>query len=147
MLRRRGITSWPRTSRSPTSTVPPCGSVSRLKQRRSVVLPEPLSPTKADVLPASTSMLTSSSATTSPKRCVTLRATRELGIPNSAEAQCDALCRTWRSRTDHGRAPTHRIHDDQEHQCQSHEHQLRHQQQSMDSAPRNQAADYHEHGG
>src|SRR5947207_13849984 len=50
------------------------GSISRLKQRRSVVLPEPLSPTRAVACPAATSTLTFSRATTLPKRCDTLRA-------------------------------------------------------------------------
>jgi hypothetical protein len=37
-----------------------------LKQRSSVVFPEPLSPTSASARPAGTSMLTRSSATTAP---------------------------------------------------------------------------------
>src|SRR5690606_27722691 len=54
-------TSWPSTM-----TVPSDGTTIRLKQRSSVVLPEPLSPTTATQRPAATRKLTPSRATTAP---------------------------------------------------------------------------------
>src|SRR5207237_2579662 len=80
MLRRNNTADSDRTFLSPTSTSPRSGSISRLKQRRSVVFPDPLSPTSAVACPAATSTLTCSSATTLPKRCDTFRALSVVGM-------------------------------------------------------------------
>src|SRR3569833_1466095 len=56
------------TSAPSTRTRPESGAVSRLKQRRSVVLPEPLSPTSASDAPRGTLTVTPSRAITLPKR-------------------------------------------------------------------------------
>src|SRR5678809_1074702 len=71
MLLLSSIGSLSRTSRSPTVTDPESGSPLRLKQRRSVVLPEPLSPTIAVNDSAGTESETLSSATTGPNRLLT----------------------------------------------------------------------------
>src|SRR5438105_9009947 len=120
MLRRNNTADSDRTFLSPTSTSPCWGSISRLKQRRSVVFPDPLSPTSAVACPAAASRLTFSRATTLPKRCDTFRALSVVGM----------LLRVH---------PTpHRVDDDEIDQRQSHEHQLRNTKEAMHPAPAHQ---------
>src|SRR6185503_7785434 len=104
-------------------------------------LPEPLSPTRAVAVPAGTATLTPSSATTAPKRWVTLRAARALGIPNSARDKACALHDGARCRVRHRQLAPHYIDDRHECQSQRHEHQLRNQQEAVYSAPGNETAD------
>src|SRR6266568_146490 len=95
----------------------------RLKQRRSVVLPDPLSPTSAVASPAATSTLTSSRATTLPKRCDTFRALSVVGMHLRVHAT------------------PHRVDDDEIDQRQAHEHQLRQGKESVHAAPAHQLTD------
>ena len=73
-MRRSATLGRSRTFVPPTKISPLVGSTRRLKHRSSVVFPDPLSPTSATLVPAATSRLTPSSATTSPYRCTTSRA-------------------------------------------------------------------------
>src|SRR5438034_1516981 len=126
MLRRSSTADPARTSLSATSTSPRSGSTSRLKQRRRVVFPDPLSPTSAVAPAAATSTLTSSRARTFPKRCVTFRALSEVGMHLRVHAT------------------SHRVDDAEINQRQPHEHQLRNWQQSARAAPGHQLTDCHE---
>ena len=62
MRRRRAIGSRSATGFPSMRTVPAEGSIIRLKVRRSVVFPEPLSPTSATVSPEWTASVTPASA-------------------------------------------------------------------------------------
>src|SRR5438105_1318817 len=129
MLRRSNTADSVRTSLSATKISPRSGSTSRLKQRSSVVFPEPLSPTRAVVRPAGTSRLTSSRATTFPKRCDTFRALIAVGMHLRVHA------------------PSHCVDDCEINECEAHEHQLRHSQQLVYSKPYYQLIDHHEEYG
>src|SRR5262245_11924587 len=113
--RRSWTASTARTSSSPRQTTPASGSTRRLKQRRSVVLPEPLSPTRATHALAGTVSVTPSSAMTVPNCFETPDAESAtalaLGIRgrstdwHRAGSMCRAFCRSvhYRSRN----APPH----------------------------------------
>src|SRR2546423_14579933 len=110
MLRRSSTADSVRTFLSATNISPRSGSTNLLKQRSSVVFPDPLSPTSAVARPAVTSRLTSSRATMFPKRCDTFRALSAVGM---------------RLRV---HAPPHCVDDCDINEPESNEHQLRHSQ-------------------
>ena len=66
MRRRSSTASVASTSSPSTRTVPASGSVIRLKQRSSVLFPDPLSPTSATHSPGATSSDTPASAAVAP---------------------------------------------------------------------------------
>ena len=81
MPRRSATGSNDSTGRPPTSTTPASGLTMALKQRSSVVFPDPLSPTSAAHEPRVTSSETPSSAVVGPYRLTTLRTRRAGGPP------------------------------------------------------------------
>jgi hypothetical protein len=74
------LLAWEFTRTSPTRTSPRSGRTRPLKQRSIVVLPEPLSPTRATARAAGTSTDAPFSAVVTPKRCDTSCAESDTGM-------------------------------------------------------------------